>query len=132
MAMALKSGAGGISYVLITDDSAVDYMALMPDRFVGCRPEQYVEAFGGCDPILNMLGLAAINAICQQVMRFTGNAPGSATDSLGLMQIRAGALMMLFMLYKILLNTISSSVNSRCGNITMNCCRNYASCLLFH
>jgi hypothetical protein len=90
IAMALEGGAGGISYVLIPDDRAVDYRALMPDTFVGCRPEQYVEAFGECDPILNMLGLAAINAICQQVMRLTGNAPGSATDSLGLMQIRAG------------------------------------------
>ncbi len=90
MAMALEGGAGGISYVLIPDDRAADYRDLMPDTFVGFHPEQYVEAFGGCDPIQNMLGLAAINAICQQVMRLTGNAPGSATDSLGLMQIRAG------------------------------------------
>ena len=90
MAMALEGGAGGISYVLIPDNSAGDYMALMPDTFVGCRPERYVEAFGGSDPVLNMLGLAAINAICQQVMRLTGNAPGSATDSIGLLQIRAG------------------------------------------
>ena len=63
MAMVLEGGAGGISYVLIPDDLAANYRALMPDTFVGCRPEQYVEAFGGCDPILNMLGLAAINAM---------------------------------------------------------------------
>ena len=90
MAMALEGGACGISYVLIPDNSAADYRALMPDTFVGYRPERYVEAFGGGDSVLNMLGLAAINAICQQVMRLTGNAPGSATDSIGLMQIRAG------------------------------------------
>jgi uncharacterized protein (DUF4213/DUF364 family) len=90
MAMALEGGAGGISYVLIPDSSAADYRTLMPEIFVGSRPERYVEAFGGSDPVLNMLGIAAINAICQQVMRLTGNAPGSATDSLGLMQIRAG------------------------------------------
>jgi uncharacterized protein (DUF4213/DUF364 family) len=90
MAMALEGGAGGIGCVLIPDDRAADYRALLPQRFVGSRPERYVEAFGMSDPIQNMLGLAAINAICQQVMRVTGNAPGSATDSLGLMQIRAG------------------------------------------
>ena len=90
MAMALEGGAGGISYVLIPDSSATDYRALMPEKFIGCHPERYVEAFGGSDPVLNMLGLAAVNAICQQVMRLTGNAPGDATDSLGLMQIGAG------------------------------------------
>ena len=90
MAMALEGGAGGISYVLIPDNHAADYRALMPETFVGRRPERYVEAFGGSDPVRNMLGLAAINAICQQVMRLTGDAPGSATDSLGLMRIGAG------------------------------------------
>lgn len=90
MALALEGGAGGISYVLIPDDRAAEYNALMPETFVGCRPERYVEAFGGNDPVQNMLGLAAINAICQQVMRITGNAPGSAADSLGLMRIKGG------------------------------------------
>lgn len=90
MAMALEGGAGGISYVLIPDERAADYRALMPEMFVGSRPELYVEDFGGSDSVRNMLGLAAINAICQQVMRLTGNAPGSATDSLGLMRIGAG------------------------------------------
>ncbi|HIJ87875.1 MAG TPA: hypothetical protein HPP97_09370 [Desulfuromonadales bacterium] len=90
MAMTLEGGAGGISYVLIPDNRGADYRALMPDNFIGTRPERYVETFGESDPIGAMLGLAAINAICQQVMRLTGNTPGSATDSLGLMQIRAG------------------------------------------
>ena len=90
MAIALEGGAGGLSYVLIPDSRAADYTALMPETFVGRRPERYVEAFGGNDPLQNMLGLAAINAICQQVMRLTGVSPGSATDSLGLMQIGAG------------------------------------------
>ena len=90
MAMALVGGAGGISYVLIPDNSSADYEALMPETFVGRRPEQFVEAFGGNDPVRNMLGLAAINVICQQVMRVTGSTPGSATDSLGLMQVKPG------------------------------------------
>ena len=90
MAMALEGGAGGISYVLIPDDCAAEYRALLPERFTGSRPERYAEEFGGSDPVRNMLGLAAINAICQQVMRLTGNTPGSAADSLGLMQLAAG------------------------------------------
>jgi len=90
MAMALESGAGGISYVLLPDRSAADYRALSPQAFVDTRPERYAEAFGGTDPLGNMLGLAAINAICQQVMRSTGRMPGAATDSIGLMQIEDG------------------------------------------
>lgn len=87
MAMALEGGAGGLSYVLLPDSSAGNFQALKPQTFIGTRPEQYVERFGGADPVRNMLGLAAINAICQHVMRQSGYAPGIATDSLGLMKI---------------------------------------------
>jgi uncharacterized protein (DUF4213/DUF364 family) len=90
MALALEGGAGGISFVLLPDSSAADYAALEPQALTGSRPEQLAEGFGGSDPVQNMLGLAAINAICQQVMRLTGNAPGVATDSLGLMQLEDG------------------------------------------
>jgi uncharacterized protein (DUF4213/DUF364 family) len=87
MAVALEGGAGGISYVLLPDSSAGDYRALEPQAFIGTRPEQYADAFGGTDPVQNMLGLASINAICQHVMRISGYAPGIAADSLGLMNI---------------------------------------------
>lgn len=87
MAMALESGAGGVSYVLLPDSSAADYRALKSQSFVGNRPEHYAEAFGGTDPIQNMLGLASINTICQHVMRINSCAPGVATDSIGLMNI---------------------------------------------
>lgn len=87
MAMALEGGAGGISYVLLPESSAGEYRALKPQDFIGTRPEQYAEAFGGSDPVQNMLGLAAVNAICQHVMRISGCSPGVATDSLGLMNV---------------------------------------------
>ncbi len=90
MALALESGAGGISYVLLPDSRAEDYRALTPQSFIGTRPEQYAEAFSGTDPVQNMLGLASINAICQHVMRITDCTPGTATDSLGLMNIEDG------------------------------------------
>ena len=87
MAMALEGGAGGISYVLLPESSAGEYRALKPQAFIGTRSEQYAEAFDGTDPVKNMLGLAAINAICQHVMRISGCSSGLAADSLGLMKI---------------------------------------------
>ena len=87
MAMALEGGAGGISYVLLPESSAGEYRALKSQSFIGARPEQYAEAFGGSDPVQNMLGLAAINAICQHVMCISGCSPGAATDSLGLINV---------------------------------------------
>jgi uncharacterized protein len=90
MALALESGAGGISYVLLPDSRAEVYRSLKPESFIGTRPEQYAEAFNGTDPLQNMLGLAAINAICQHVMRVSNCTPGAATDSLGLMNIEDG------------------------------------------
>ncbi|TYO99648.1 putative heavy-metal chelation protein [Geothermobacter ehrlichii] len=90
MAMALDGGAGGISYLLLPDDSVADYRTLQPRSFVGTRPEKYAEAFGTSDPVRDMLGLAAINAICQHVMRVTGRVPENAADSLGLMNIAEG------------------------------------------
>jgi len=90
MALALDGGAGGVSYVLLPDSSAADYLALKPQAFVGSRPEELAEGFGGADPVRNMLGLAAINAICQHVMRTTGCIPGAAADSLGLMNLQDG------------------------------------------
>jgi len=90
MAMALDGGAGGLSYVLLPDSSADVYRGLTPESFVGTRPEKYAADFGGSDPLQNMLGLAAINATCQQVMRMSGTVPDGAVDSLGLMKIEDG------------------------------------------
>ena len=90
MAMALEGGAGGISYVLLPDSSAGDYRSLKPEFFIGTNPAHYLDAFGWTDPLHNMLGLAAINAICQHVMRVTGVDPDVAADSLGLMKVEDG------------------------------------------
>lgn len=90
MAVALEGGAGGLSYVTVPACSAEEYRALQPQSFIGKPPELFVEALGGSDPIQNMLGLASVNAICQQVMRLCDCAPGVAADSLGLMNIEDG------------------------------------------
>lgn len=90
MAMALEDGSGGLSYVLLPDSRAGDYQALNPQAFIGADPGQYAAAFGGGDPLQNMLGLAAINAICQHVMRISKYSPTVAADSIGLMNIEDG------------------------------------------
>ena len=90
MALRLESGATGISYVLLTDDKMEAYAALQPSDFFGQNPREFALEFGQGDPIKAMVSLAAINAICQHVMRETHYAVDSATDSLGLLSISSG------------------------------------------
>lgn len=90
MALSLEGGAAGVSFVLLPDEKMAAYNALLPADFIGQNPREIALAFGGEDPLKEMIGLAAINAICQHVMRATGFAIDEATDSLGLLSIAAG------------------------------------------
>ena len=90
MALKLAGGATGISYVLLPDKEAKAYTALQPSNFVGQNPRGYALEFGNDDPLKEMISLAAINAICQHVMRETDFPVDSATDSLGLLSVSAG------------------------------------------
>lgn len=87
MALSLEGGATGISYVLLPDDKMDAYMALQSSVFIGKNPREFALEFGSADPIKAMVSLAAINAICQHVMREAHYKLDSATDSLGLLQI---------------------------------------------
>jgi len=89
MALSLAGDATGISYVLLPDEKEQDYIALQPSDFIGQNPRRFALEFGSDDPVKEMIGLAAINAICQHVMRETNFAVNSATDSLGLLSIGA-------------------------------------------
>ena len=90
MAIGLKGGAAGISYVLLPDDKESEYTALRPSDFIGTDSYRLTLDFDRDDPLKEMIGLAAINAVCQHVMRETNFAVDSATDSLGLLSIRQG------------------------------------------
>jgi uncharacterized protein (DUF4213/DUF364 family) len=90
MAISLAGGATGISYILLPDEKKEEYMALHPPDFVGKDPRGFALEFGNDDPVKEMISLAAINAICQHVMRETNFAVDSATDSLGLLSVSAG------------------------------------------
>ncbi|MBI5486001.1 MAG: hypothetical protein HY905_01575 [Deltaproteobacteria bacterium] len=90
LVMLLEGGAAGLSYVLLPPQSADDYRALDVRAHAGARPEPYVEAMGRGDPVADLLGLAAVNAICQHVMRSGKVRLDHATDSLGLLAIEDG------------------------------------------
>jgi uncharacterized protein len=63
---------------------------LQTSDFIAKEPLQFTLEFGHNDPLREMIGLAAINAVCQHVMRQTNFALDSATDSLGLLSVRQG------------------------------------------
>jgi uncharacterized protein (DUF4213/DUF364 family) len=90
MAVSLEGGATGISFVLLPDDKMEEYTALQPPAFVKKSPRGFALEFGSDDPIKEMISLASINAICQQVMRETHYTVDSTTDSMGLLAVSAG------------------------------------------
>ncbi len=90
MAIGLEGGAAGVSYVLLPDEKMAEYAAQAPKDFVGKAPQEFAFQFGSSDPLREMISLAAINAICQHVMRATEYSIDHATDSLGLLSVSAG------------------------------------------
>jgi uncharacterized protein (DUF4213/DUF364 family) len=90
MAISLEGGATGISFVLLPDEKMKEYSALQPLDFVGKNPQGFALEFGSDDPVKEMISLAAINAICQHVMKEINYMVDSATDSLGLLSVSAG------------------------------------------
>jgi len=109
MAIGLEGGATGISYVLLPDEKMAEYNDLQPKVFIGKNPREFALEFGKGDPIKAMASLAAINAICQHVMRETYYAIDSATDSLGLLAISAGDVVGMVGLFTPLIKTIKNA-----------------------
>ncbi len=87
MAIGLKGGAAGVSYILLPDEKMEEYTRLKPADFIGKNPTGLAFEFGNKDPIKEMISLAAINAICQHVMITTRFKVESTRDSLGLLKI---------------------------------------------
>ena len=67
MAIFLEGGAVGISYVLLDDELMDEYNGLSAADFIGTAPDVLAREFGSGDPVKNMLGLGALNAICRHV-----------------------------------------------------------------
>jgi uncharacterized protein (DUF4213/DUF364 family) len=90
MAIELEGGAVGVSFVLLPDEKMEEYTALQPADFVEKNPRGFALEFGNDDPLKEMISLAAINAICQHVMREINFVVDCATDSLGLLSVTEG------------------------------------------
>ena len=87
MAICLQGGAAGISFILLPDEKREHYNTLRSSDFIGKDPRELALEFGDEDLVKEMVSLAAINAICQHVMRQTRFKAESAVDSLGLLSI---------------------------------------------
>jgi len=109
MALSLAGDATGISYVLLPDKMQREYTALQPSDFIGQDPRGYALKFGDGNPIKEMISLAAINAICQHVMRTTNYAVDSATDSMGLLSVGAGDKLGMVGLFFPLINSVKKA-----------------------
>jgi len=90
MALMLESKTVGISYVMLPDKRMADYNRLSSADFEGQSPVDIALKFGSDDEIENIMGLAALNAICQQVIVSSCYSMDMSTDSLGLIDIQKG------------------------------------------
>ena len=90
MAVMLESQTVGISYVMLPDKKMTDYNRLSSAYFEGCSPVDLALKFGSADEIENMIGLASLNAICQQVIINTCYNIDLSTESLGLLDVEKG------------------------------------------
>ena len=90
MAFFLEGTAVGISYILVPDQNMASYQALQPEDFVGQEPMEFALQFGSQDPVKNMISMAAVNAICQHVIKETNFHLDTVTDPLGLLSPKKG------------------------------------------
>jgi len=90
MAVMLQSKTVGISYVLLPDRRRDDYNRLCTADFIHQSPVDLALNFGSKDEIENMLGLACLNAVCQEVMSSTCYYLDNSSDSLGLLNVQKG------------------------------------------
>jgi uncharacterized protein (DUF4213/DUF364 family) len=109
MAIILEGGAAGVSFVLLPEEKMGAYNALQASDFINKNPRGFALQFGDDDPLKEMVSLAAINAICQHVMRETLFALDYTTDSLGLLSVSAGDRVGMVGLFSGLIKTIKKA-----------------------
>jgi len=60
MALVLKGGATGISYILLPDSEEGAYNAPQPRELTGRYPREFALEFGGDDPVGEMIGMVGL------------------------------------------------------------------------
>ncbi len=89
MAVILEDGATGISFVLVPDREKSSYCSFRGSDYIGKAPLKMALKFGSFSAVDNMLGLAAVNAICQHMFKILDYNFDFTSDSLGLLDIKA-------------------------------------------
>jgi uncharacterized protein (DUF4213/DUF364 family) len=109
MAIALESGAAGISYLLLSDNQMKAYNALQPQDFVGKHPQEFAIQLGSANPVTEIISMASVNAICQHVMREANFQCDYVTDPMGLLSIEGGDRIGMVGLFSGLVDTIQKA-----------------------
>lgn len=109
MAIALESGAAGISYILLADDQKDAYNALQPQHLIGKHPQEFALQFGEGNPLTEIISTASINAICQHVMKEVDFQCDYVTDPTGLLSIGGGDRVGMVGLFSGLVDTIKNA-----------------------
>ncbi|NQU63580.1 MAG: hypothetical protein HQ517_04760, partial [SAR324 cluster bacterium] len=108
IAIKLDGGACGISFVLLADEEIKNYQTVAGSNFISADPVALAGDFGSRDPVKNMVGLAALNAICQHVMKSSGYTLDVTSDSLGLLNIEKGQRIGMVGLFRPLIKRVES------------------------
>ncbi|MDY0001727.1 MAG: DUF364 domain-containing protein [Polyangia bacterium] len=90
MALLLEGGAVGVSYLLINPAEEREYAAWQKRPLRGLDPVELAQGLVSGDLLGPIVGLAALNAVCAQVIRATGFPLDFETDSLGLLDPSPG------------------------------------------
>ncbi len=108
IAIKLKSGVCGISFVLLADEEIKNYQTVAQSNFLNVDPVILAGDFGSRNPVKNMVGLAALNAISQHVMKSSRYLLDVTSDSLGLLNIEKGQRIGMVGLFRPLIKRVES------------------------
>lgn len=89
-AIELDDGAMGFSYVLLDGVGATLHARTANEPLAGIAAAALARGYASADPVARALGLAAINALSQQLFARAGWIPPRAGDSLGAIAPQAG------------------------------------------
>jgi uncharacterized protein len=89
-AVILDDGSVGLMFVLLGDTLRAIRDRVSPDTAVGMDPVELAQAFKDPDPATKALGLGAINAIGQHLIRASGFEVDTETNSLGSLDPQPG------------------------------------------
>ena len=89
-AIELDDGSIGLSYVLLDDTERVLHAKFDAGTLARAEASVVARGYASADPVAKTLGLAAVNALSQQLFSRAGWNPSSGADSLGRMEVKRG------------------------------------------